>query len=227
MAKQLSDFLAGIENAEEVERLIKENMKNEKCKLFIDDGKDNIYVPKGRLDAKIGELSTANETINTLNTTIKTLKAQAGDEDAQKKIQDLQDELGKYDTKVKDIQINNALELLALENKAKDTKDLRAFVDITKVTVGTNGEVVGLKEQVENLKKEKGYLFDVEENPDNQQQQKKFPSFFGPNPGKPDNTNLFKSKTVQAGDFGKLLAGESKEGKSENVIDADYFFNKK
>ena len=95
------------------------------------------------------------------------------------------------------------------------------MIDKSKITVGTNGEVTGIKEQVESLKKEKSYLFEIEE-----QQNKGGFNFFGTgSPGKPSNLNLFDSKTVSASDFGKSLAQQNKSN-SEEQIDSDYYFKK-
>lgn len=230
MPKNIKDFLEGIDNADEVAKKLQENLKAAKCKIFIDDGQDNIYVPKSRLDAKIGELTTANTTITTLNSTIQTLKSQIGDEDAQTTIQTLQTEIGNYKKQIKDIQINNAIELLALEYKARDSKDIKAFLDLDKISLGSNGEIIGAKEQIEALAKEKTYLFETKEEPPTPEGKKGSPNplFKGlGNPGKPDNSVIFGSETTHAGDFGKLLATQSKV-KSENgpTIDSDYFFNK-
>ena len=45
MAKQLKDFLAGLDNATEIENKINDALKEAGCKIFVDDGKENIYVP--------------------------------------------------------------------------------------------------------------------------------------------------------------------------------------
>lgn len=229
MAKELKDFLVGLDNASQVEQVIRENMKNEKCKLFIDDGENNIYIPKSRLDAKISELASANDTIASLNTQVSNLQTQVGkgDDKAQEKIKELQDTIGAYEGQIKNIQIESALQILGIESKARDVKDLKAFVDMSKVSIDKEGNVVGLKEQVETLKKDKAYLFNEVEEEVDDNQNKGF-NFFGPGfMGKPDNSNLFGSKSATEGQFGKALFGathESNEGKE--VIDADYFFKK-
>lgn len=228
---ELKDFMEGIENADEVVAKLQENLKAQKCKIFVDDGQKNIYIPKHRLDTKIGELNAANTTIASLNSTIKTLKSQIGDEDAQTTIQTLQTQVGDYEKKIKQIQINNAIELLAVEHKAHDAKDLKGFLDLDKITIDKEGNVIGAKEQLETLVKEKPYLFE-EAQPDagsgegGANKGLPNPLFRGlGNPGKPDNSNLFGSKTSHEGDFGKLLAQSGQQvGEGEKKIDADYFF---
>lgn len=231
MAKELRDFLVGVDNASQVEAIIKDNMKNEKCKLFIDDGKENIYVPISRLNAKIGELATATDTITSLNQTVTELKSKvgSGDEKAQEKITELQTKIGEYESKLKDTQINNAIEVIGLEFKARDVKDLKAFVDMSKVAISDKGEVTGLKEQVETLQKEKAYLFNEVPDPEGDKGKPSVPSFFGPGfMGKPDNSSIFGSQTSHEGDFGKTLfqASHTTQTDGEKEINPDYYFNK-
>lgn len=226
MSKDIKDFLQGVDNADAVAKIISDNLKDAKCKLFIDDGEKNIFVPKSRLDAKIGELNTATQTITTLNASIKTLEAQVKDDDkAKETIQSLQTDLDNYKKALKDSQIDSALQLCAVENKAHDAKDLKGFLDMSKISIGENGEVIGIKEQVENLKKEKAYLFEASE-PEPQQQGGKNPFNGTGVPGKQASGFVFNSQTAQPGDFGKMLAHQNGVPKAEEgqKIGPEYFF---
>ena len=71
---KLSELLEGIENAADIETKINAALADKKCKIFIDDGDKNIYVPKSRLDDKIGELREANTTIEKLEAKVTKLK---------------------------------------------------------------------------------------------------------------------------------------------------------
>lgn len=225
MSKNIKDFLQGVDNADAVAKIILDNLKDAKCKLFIDDGDKNIFVPKSRLDAKIGELNTATQTITTLNTSIKTLEAQVKDDDkAKETIKNLQNDLDNYKKALKDNQIESALQMCALEYKAHDAKDLKGFLDMGKISIGDNGKVIGIKEQIESLKKEKAYLFEVSE-PEPQQGGKN--PFNGTGvPGKQANGFVFNSQTAQPGDFGKMLAQQNGVPKAQEgkVFGSDYFF---
>lgn len=226
MSKDIKDFLQGVDNADAVAKIISDNLKDAKCKLFIDDGEKNIFVPKSRLDAKIGELNTATQTITTLNASIKTLEAQVKDDDkAKETIQSLQTDLDNYKKALKDSQIDSALQLCAVENKAHDAKDLKGFLDMGKISIGENGEVIGIKEQVENLKKEKAYLFEASE-PEPQQQGGKNPFNGTGVPGKQASGFVFNSQIAQPGDFGKMLAHQNGVPKAEEgqKIGPEYFF---
>lgn len=223
MSKDIKDFLQGVDNADAVAKIISDNLKEAKCKIFIDDGDKNKYVPISRLNDKIGELNTATTTITTLNQTIRTLKDQVKDnEKATETISQLQGDLESYKQALKDNKINSALQLCAIESKARDAKDLKAFLDPSKITMSDLGEVLGIKEQVEQLKKEKAYLFETE------QEQPQKPGFGGTGvPGKPSSGMVFNSQTAQPGDFGKMLAHENgipKGEESKQVFTPEYFF---
>lgn len=213
MAKSLKDLLKGIDNAEEVERIIKQNLRDESCKLFIDDGEENIYVPKSRLDSKIAELRAANDTINSLTDQIDSFNGNPKDADT---IKNLKAEVKNYQAQLKQVQLDNAIANMAKDVNAKDVKDVKAFLDMSQISLDTNGNVLGLKEQVDALVENKPYLFNE---PQSQQQ------VFGGTgaPGKPSNEYLFGSKTMHEGDFGKMLA-QSNNVKESNQVDSDYFF---
>lgn len=223
MSKDIKDFLQGVDNADAVAKIISDNLKEAKCKIFIDDGDKNKYVPISRLNDKIGELNTATTTITTLNQTIRTLKDQVKDnEKATETISQLQGDLDNYKQALKDNKINSALQLCAIESKAHDAKDLKGFLDLNKITINETGEVIGIKEQVEQLKKDKAYLF--KEDPAQPQK----PGFGGTGvPGKPSSGMVFNSQTAQPGDFGKMLAHENGVPKGEEgkqIFTPEYFF---
>lgn len=213
MAKSLKDLLKGIDNAEEVERIIKQNLRDESCKLFIDDGEENIYVPKSRLDSKIAELRAANNTINSLTDQIDSFNGNPKDADT---IKNLKAEVKNYQAQLKQVQLDNAIANMAKDVNAKDVKDVKAFLDMSKISLDTNGNVLGLKEQVDALVENKPYLFNEQ-----QSQQQVFGGTGAP--GKPSNEYLFGSKTMHEGDFGKMLA-QSNNVKESNQVDSDYFF---
>lgn len=219
MTKKLVDFLDGIDNAEEVAAIIEKNLKNEKCKVFIDDGEKNIYIPKSRLDGKIAELRTANDTIEKLEGTIDELKDPANN----KTITDLKDRIKGYQNDIKQMRIDNAVQLIAAETKAKDAKDLAKFLDMEKIVLSESGEVSGLKEQMEVLQKDKPYLFE-EAQPQPQQNTGWFNGFLGTgDPGRP-GASISNSKTFHEGDFGKMLGTQATQQKTEKVIDSEYYF---
>lgn len=214
---KLSELLEGIENAADIETKINAALADKKCKIFIDDGDKNIYVPKSRLDDKIGELREANTTIEKLEAKVTKLK---NNHEEDTTIADLENQIGNYKAKLKQVTIDNAIKLVATESKAKDSKDLAKFLDMDKITVNDNGEVAGIKEQVDELIKNKSYLFEASEP---EQSKSPFPFMAPGDPGRPVGGQIGQSKTFHEGDFGKMLSQQNK-GDSEKPIDSDYFF---
>ena len=213
--KQLREFLAGLENAAEVELKIKQALDDAGCKIFIDDGKDNRYVPKSRLDAKIAELAEANTEIDSLQAKVKDPTA------AEKEVETLKAKIASMEAEAKNKQLKDAIQAQATQAKARDVDDLIKFLDMDKVQLDEAGKVTGLEEQIEELQKSKAYLFEAQEPQGGQTPPA--PGFFGTgSPGKPSNLNAFGSKTTHEGDFGKLLGQKVTEEAQQ--IDSDYFF---
>ena len=214
--KQLREFLAGLDNAAEVELKLKQALEDAGCKIFIDDGKENRYVPKNRLDAKIAELAEANTEIESLQTKVKDTS------DADKEVEELKAKIASMEAEAKNKQLKDAIQAQATQAKARDVDDLIKFLDMDKVQLDEAGKVTGLEEQIAELQKSKAYLFEAQE-PQGGQQDPPTPGFFGTGaPGKPSNLNAFGSKTTHEGDFGKLLGQKVTEEKQQ--IDSDYFF---
>ena len=212
--KQIREFLAGLDNAAEVELKIKQALEDAGCKIFIDDGKENKYVPKNRLDAKIAELAEANTEIESLQAKVKDPSV------AEKEVQKLKAKIASMEAEAKNKQLKDAIQAEATQAKARDVDDLMKFLDMDKVQLDEAGNVTGLKEQIVQLQKDKAYLFEVVEP---QGAPQGMPSFFGTgSPGKPSNLNAFGSKTTHEGDFGKLLGQKVTEERQQ--IDSDYFF---
>ena len=214
--KQLREFLAGLDNAAEVELKIKQALEDAGCKIFIDDGKDNRYIPKNRLDAKIAELAEANEQIESLEKQVKDPSA------AQKEVETLKAKIASMEAEAKNKQLKDAIQAQATQAKARDVDDLMKFLDMDKVVLKEDGTVDGLADQIAALQKDKAYLFDSVVEPEGDPG-KGLPSFFGTgSPGKPSNLNAFGSKTTHEGDFGKLLGQKATE--EAKVVDSNYFF---
>ena len=212
--KQIREFLAGLDNAAEVELKIKQALEDAGCKIFNDDGKDNRYVPKNRLDAKIAELAEANTEIESLQAKVKDPSV------AEKEVETLKAKIASMEAEAKNKQLKDAIQAQATQAKARDVDDLMKFLDMDKIQLDEAGKVTGLEEQIKELQEKKAYLFGEVE-PEGVPQST--PSFFGTGaPGKPSNLNAFGSKTPHEGDFGKLLGQKVTEEKQQ--IDSDYFF---
>lgn len=211
MAKRkLREFLAGLDNAAEVELAITKALEEQGCKVLIDDGKDNKYVPKNRLDSKIAELAEANDEIESLQKQVK------NPTEAEKQVKALEEKIAGMEAAAKKEKLTTAINKELAEAKPKDVNDLMKFLDMEKVVLKDDGTVEGLTDQLAALQKDKAYLFDnVEPQPN-----KGFLNLGSP--GKPSNLNAFGSKTTHEGDFGALLGKQCSEQAQQ--VDSNYFF---
>ena len=212
MAKRkLREFLAALDNAAEVELAITKALEEQGCKILIDD-KDNRYVPKNRLDAKIAELAEANEEIESLQKQVK------NPTEAEKQVKALEEKIAGMEEAAKKEKLSTAINKQLADAKPKDVNDLMKFLDMEKVVLKDDGTVEGLTDQLTALQKDKAYLFDnVEPQP---QPNKGFLNLGSP--GKPSNLNAFGSKTTHEGDFGALLGKQCSEQAQQ--VDSNYFF---
>lgn len=212
MAKRkLREFLAALDNAAEVELAITKALEEQGCKILIDD-KDNRYVPKNRLDAKIAELAEANEEIESLQKQVK------DPTEAEKQVKALEEKIAGMEAQAKKEKLTTAINKELAEAKPKDVNDLMKFLDMEKVVLKDDGTVEGLTDQLAALQKDKAYLFDSAE-----PQPQPGKSFLNlGSPGKPSNLNAFGSKTTHEGDFGALLGKQCSEQAQQ--VDSNYFF---
>lgn len=87
-------------------------------------------------------------TVTTLNAQIKQLQKENSDKEQQ------------YQQELIDIQRNSALNQVLTESKVKNVKAVAALLDNDAITL-KDGQLIGAKEQLENLMKTDAYLFDL------------------------------------------------------------------
>lgn len=115
------------------------------------------YVDKAKLDGKINELTTANDTIKQLQETVKKFDGV----DVEKLKKDVADWQDKYNADTAKMKLESALEMALVTGKAKNTKAVKALLKMEAVKL--DGEkILGLDEQLTALKKSDPYLFDAE-----------------------------------------------------------------
>ena len=118
------------------------------------------YVDKRKHDDVVAELGTANNTIKGLKDTV----AKFDGVDIEKLKKDASDWETKYNTDIAAVKLDSAVNMALVEAKAKNPKLAKAALDMSLVKL--DGEnLVGLTEQLDNLKKSDGYLFDIETEP--------------------------------------------------------------
>ncbi|WP_374964612.1 phage scaffolding protein [Lysinibacillus sp. RS5] len=151
------------------EQLIALGLTDEQAQQVVDGF--GTMVPKTRLDDKIKELKTANDTIVERDTQLEELKPKAaGNEALLQQIQQLQNDnktaTEKYQSELTEQQRAFALDSALKDAKVHNPKSVKALLDMEKIKL--NGEALeGLMEQLEALKQSDAYLFAGEQ----QQQQ--------------------------------------------------------
>lgn len=228
---ELKDLLAGCTATDPagIEAYINEQMKTQNVKMFLDDGVKDIFVPKSRLDAVLGQLRTANETITSQAEDIaKVAQLTKDNASAQETITKLQNQLGDSQKAMQKLSVQTAV-----SEKAKElgfilpAEDLVGFIDIEKLKVNADGTVTGVEEALKNLKQTKPYLAKAADGDGGEGGNGGDPGAGGNgggtgDPGKPNSGAAFGGKGYKAGQFGKLLGEQA--AKSNPAGDKDPFF---
>lgn len=153
------------------EELIKLGLDEETAKKVEAASAEELkgYVEK----TKYSELETIKNQLEESNKTVKKqledLKKNTGDAEALKaEIQKMQDENKnketEYTNNIKKLKVDNAVELALIRAKAKNTKAVKALLNLENLEIGEDGKVKGLEDQIKNLTKDEGtaFLFEAE-----------------------------------------------------------------
>lgn len=147
---------AGVENVDDLESKISKELPKH-------------FKPASVFNEVNEKLKNANTKIETLENTQTSIqeeyenykKGSIKQEDYEAKVKEIQEEA---DKKIKQNNFNNklAMKLVSKEVNARDSKDIIANLDISKISL--DGEnFIGLDEQIKDLKEKKSYLFNQEE----------------------------------------------------------------
>ncbi len=132
-------------------------------KIMAENGKD-IEKAKGDLAAKETELESAKKQLKTANAEIESYKSmdvegiKAAADDYKAKFEQAEKDAK---AKLEKLQFEHALENALVAAKAKNAKAVKALLDIEGLKFN-NGEIIGLKEQLEKIQEENDYLFEAE-----------------------------------------------------------------
>jgi hypothetical protein len=142
------------------------------------DSLDGNFVTKSRFNEVNEENKTLKKSVSDRDKQLEDLKKSSGDNAAlQQQISDLQkanaDQQKAHDAELMQLKLDNAVELALSGAKAKNSKAVKAMLDMSKVKVGEDGKLSGFDEQLEALKKSDGYMFDIQQ----QTQQQQFTGF--------------------------------------------------
>lgn len=127
--------------------------------IMAENGKD-IEAQKVLTTAESEKLKTANGTITTLQDSIKKFDGV----DIEKLKKDAVDWQTKYNDDLGKLKLEHALETALLAGKAKNTKAVKALLEIDKIKLDGD-KLLGLDDQLEKLKKDNDYLFQQETKP--------------------------------------------------------------
>lgn len=115
-----------------------------------------------KIKDKDTEIKTKDTKITELSDTVKKFDGV----DVAKLQQDVKDWEKKYQDDLTSAKKEAAIKLAIVEAKPKSEKALMAFLDTDIIKLNDDGTVTGLKEQLDNIKKDNGFLFE-EDDPQN------------------------------------------------------------
>lgn len=133
-------------------------LEKEAIDKIMDIHKVDVEQHKADLDAKKAELATKDTKITELTETI--TKFDGVDVDKLQK--DVKDWESKYNEDLTATKKDSAIKLAITKSKARNEKALMALLDTDIIKVNADGSVIGLNEQLENIKKDNDFLFEVE-----------------------------------------------------------------
>ena len=116
------------------------------------------FVPASRLDEVTSQREQFKSQVNEANAQLEKLKREAGDNQAIKaQLQALIDQNNNLLGDLEKARVDAEIAMAARD--ANNPKDILVFIDRNAIKVRSNGEIVGVKEEVERIKAEKPYLF--------------------------------------------------------------------
>lgn len=123
------------------------------------------FVEKKDVDLKDTEISDLKEQLKTRDKDIEDLKKVDGAK-LQDELKTLQDkyktDTETLQTKIKESEFNNALEIALMGVNAKDKDIIKTLLDKERITF-KEGKFEGFNEQIDQLKKDKDFLFNAED----------------------------------------------------------------
>lgn len=149
------------------EELIAMGLTEEQAKKVMDSLNGN-FVTKTRFNEVNEENKTLKKSVTDRDKQLEDLKKSSGDNaELKKQIETLQQQnvaqQKTHDEELAKLKLDNAVEIALSGSKAKNGKAVKAMLDMSKVKMGEDGKLSGFDEQIEALKKSDGYMFDVQE----------------------------------------------------------------
>lgn len=126
--------------------------------VLINDKKNAEFVPSGRLHDAVTQRDNFKVQAANLNKQLEDMKKSAGDNAGlQTQIQGLIDNNSKLLADIEKARVET--EIIVEARDAIDPRDLIPFINEDSIKVNAKGEVVGVKEEIERLRKAKPHMF--------------------------------------------------------------------
>lgn len=122
------------------------------------------YVEKSKHDETVEENRTLKTQVADRDRQLETLKASAGDnEELKKQIETMKqqnaDQEKAHRAELAQLRLDNAMENALAAAGAKNTKAVRALLDVSRVKLGEDGKLTGWDDQLAAVRKSDAYLF--------------------------------------------------------------------
>lgn len=148
------------------EALLAMGLNEEQAKKVL-EALEGQYVLKTKFQEVSEENKTLKKSVGDRDKQLEDLKKSSGDNaELQKQISDLQkqntDQQKAHEQELSQLKLDNAIDLALSGAKAKNSKAVKAIMDLSKVKIEEDGKLSGFDEQLEALRKSDGYLFDAE-----------------------------------------------------------------
>lgn len=127
---------------------------------------DGSWLPKSKLDSEIQKRKDLQSTINTLTKDLNEANAKVtASGTLQAQVDQLTKDLTERDSQIASMKRSGKIRDLLAKANAKDVAVIEKLLDDSKISEDDKGELKGVTEQVEELKKSSPYLFgDVQNN---------------------------------------------------------------
>ncbi len=124
------------------------------------------WIPKNKFNELNESAKLTKSQLEQTNKQLEELKKNATLTDEQKKqLDDLKAQLDEqtktHESELATLRKNHAIDTALGSAKAKNAKAVRALLDESKIVLGDDGSISGLKEQLEAVQKDNDYLFDT------------------------------------------------------------------
>ena len=122
------------------------------------------YVEKTKHEEVIEENKSLKKSVSDRDKQLETLKASVGDnEELKKQIETMKqqnaDQEKAHKAELAQLKLDNAIETALTAAGAKNTKAVKALLDVSKVKLGEDGKLTGWDEQIKAVQKSDSYLF--------------------------------------------------------------------